>query len=192
MLAPQYPVALANDASQISVYADITVRLIAALQGEYSVDADRIYTTGQSGGCMTSIALNIKYPGLFAASLLVAGQWDPAVVAPLADHKIFAVVSQDDDKAYPGMTAIMEVLAQNGAKITRAEWDGRATAEDFADDVAAIRAEGADSNVFFVSFEKGTVIPEGDSTQGAAGHVNTWRVAYTIEGLRDWLLEQSK
>ena len=192
VLAPQYPVALANDASQISVYADITVRLIAALQQQYSLDEDRLYTTGQSGGCMTSIALNVKYPDLFAASLLVAGQWDPAVVAPLADHKIFAVVSQDDAKAYPGMTAIMDVLAQNGARITRAEWDGRASAEYFAEDVAKIRAEGADSNVFFVTFEKGTVIPEGESTQGAAGHVNTWRVAYTIAGLRDWLMEQSK
>lgn len=192
VLAPQYPVPLANDASQTSVYADITVRLIEALQQDYSLDANRLYTTGQSGGCMTSIALNIKYPDLFAASLLVAGQWDPVVTAPLADHRIFAVVSQDDGKAFPGMTAIMDVLAENGAKITRAEWNGRATPEEFAADIAAIRTEGADSNVYFVSFEKGTVIPEGDSTQGAAGHVNTWRVAYTISGLRDWLLEQSK
>lgn len=192
VLAPQYPVSLANDASETSVYADITVRLIEALQQEYSLDADRIYTTGQSGGCMTSIALNIKYPDLFAASLLVAGQWDPAVVAPLADKKIFAIVSQDDSKAYPGMTAIMDVLEQSGANVTRAEWNGRASQQEFAEAVAAIRADGPDSNAYFVAFEKGTVIPEGESSEGGAGHVNTWPIAYAIPGVRDWLFEQSK
>lgn len=192
VLAPQYPVALANDASEISVYADMTVRLIAALQTEYSLDADRLYTTGQSGGCMTSIALNLKYPDLFAASLLVAGQWDPAAVAPLADKNIFAIVSQDDAKAYPGMGAIMDVLAENGARVTRAVWDGRASAQEFAEAVAEIRAKGADSHVFFVAFQEGSVIPPGESTAGAAGHVNTWPIAYAIPGLRDWLFEQSK
>ncbi|TKW67413.1 MAG: hypothetical protein DI616_07140 [Paracoccus denitrificans] len=192
VLAPQYPVNLANDASETSVYADITVRLIAALQQEYSIDPDRIYTTGQSGGCMTSIALNIKYPDLFAASLLVAGQWDTSVVAPLADKNIFAIVSQDDSKAYPGMSAIMDVLEQNGANVTRAEWNGRASQDEFAEAVAAIRAAGPDSNAYFVAFEKGTVIPEGESSEGGAGHVNTWPIAYAIPGVRDWLFEQSR
>lgn len=192
VLAPQYPVALANDASQTSVYADITVRLIAALQREYSLDGDRLYTTGQSGGCMTSIALNVNYPDLFAASLLVAGQWDTAVVAPLAQDNIFAIVSQDDNKAYPGMSAIMDVLEQKGAKVTRADWNGRSSAAEFAQAYQAIRADGPDSNVFFVAFDKGTVIPEGESTAGAAGHVNTWPIAYDIPMVRDWLFEQSK
>jgi predicted peptidase len=35
-----------------------------------------------------SIAMDIKYPDLFAASLLVAGQWDPAKVSPLAKDKL--------------------------------------------------------------------------------------------------------
>lgn len=192
VLAPQYPVNLANDASETSVYADITVRLIEALKQEYSLDRNRIYTTGQSGGCMTSIALNIKYPDLFAASLLVAGQWDPAVVAPLADKNIFAIVSQDDTKAYPGMTAIMDVLADNGATVTRAVWNGRSSQQEFAEAFRAIRAEGPESNVYFVAFEKGTVIPEGEDGQGGAGHVNTWPIAYDIPDVRDWLFRQSK
>ena len=62
VLAPQYPVAIANDASETSDYADVTVRLIHDLMLRFSIDQNRLYTTGQSGGCMTSIALNIKYP----------------------------------------------------------------------------------------------------------------------------------
>lgn len=49
VLALQYPVALANDASQLSDYADITVRLIEDLAQRFNLDRDRLYTTGQSG-----------------------------------------------------------------------------------------------------------------------------------------------
>ena len=159
---------------------------------EYSVDANRFYTTGQSGGCMTSIVLNIKYPDLFAASLLVAGQWDASQVAPLAQDNIFAIVSQDDAKAYPGMSAIMDAVESEGASVTRAIWNGRSTPEEFAKSLEELRAEGLDSNIYLVAFEEGTVIPEGESAQGAAGHINTWPIAYDIPGVRDWLFEQSK
>lgn len=77
VLAPQYPVPLANDASQTSVYVDVTARLVEHIAAIYPVDRDRVYTTGQSGGCMASIALSVKYPDLFAASLLVAGNGIP-------------------------------------------------------------------------------------------------------------------
>ena len=52
-----------------------TVSEVNQISGQYTVDKNKIYTTGQSGGCMMSLALNIKYPELFAASFLVAGQW---------------------------------------------------------------------------------------------------------------------
>lgn len=54
-----------------------------------------------------SIAMDIKYPGLFAASFIVAGQWNPTKVKPLAKDKLWIVVSQGDLKAYPGQNAII-------------------------------------------------------------------------------------
>jgi predicted peptidase len=192
VLAPQYPVPLANDNSQTSDYADVTVRLIQDLQKRYSIDGSRLYSTGQSGGCMAAIALNIKHPTLFAASLLVAGKWDAAKVAPMAKSKLWIVVSQDDIGAYPSMNAIAPELEKHGAKVTRAVWDGNANAAQFKSDVAAMLQAGPDSNVYYVAFRQGTVIPAGQSTAGAAGHRNTWRVAYTIEGIRDWLFKQRK
>ncbi|MFV0411027.1 MAG: PHB depolymerase family esterase [Paracoccus sp. (in: a-proteobacteria)] len=192
VLAPQYPVGLANDAAQISDYPDITVRLIEALQTQYNLDVKRLYTTGQSGGAMASITLNIRYPDLFAASLLVAGQWDLSLVAPLAQDRLWVIVSQDDAKAYPGMNAIMQVLEQNGAGITRMIWDGRSRQEQLDANVAEMQAAGPNSNVFYAAFAEGTVIPEGESRAGAAGHVNTWRIAYDIPAVRDWLMSQSK
>jgi predicted peptidase len=79
VVAPQYPVQITNDQSQTNEYLDITVDLIHQIAKEYSVNTNKMYTTGQSGGCMMSIALDIKYPDLFAASMLVAGQWDASL-----------------------------------------------------------------------------------------------------------------
>ena len=192
VLAPQYPVAIANDASETSDYADVTIRLIGDLTARYSIDQRRLYTTGQSGGCMTSIALNIKYPDVFAASFLVAGQWDVAKVPPMAKNKFWIIVSQDDGKAWPGMSAVVDTLEKNGAKVTRAIWDGRSDAAGFENAVAAMLKEGPDSNIHFAAFRKGTVIPESVDVNGGAGHVWTWPIAYAIPGVRDWLLQQSR
>lgn len=192
VLAPQFPVALANDAGQTSVYVEMIPRLLAALSKDYPIDPDRIYATGQSGGCMTGIALGVANPDLFAGTLCVAGQWDPSVVAPLADDRFWAIVSEDDAKAFPGMTAIVKVLEENGAKVTRGSLDAKAGPRAQAEAVAAIRDQGKDSNVFFTTFVPGSVLPSGGADNPGAGHVNTWVYAYDIPAIRDWLFEQRR
>ena len=190
VLAPQYGETIADDDSHTSAMLDITINLINALAEQYPVDRSRLYTTGQSGGCMMSIAMDCKYPDFFAASFLVAGQWDPTLVAPLARQKLWILVSQDDDKAWPGQNAITETLAKAGAKISRAEWDG--TWDEKAFRTAFERIDAEKSPVNYVAFRKGTVIPEGQSAAGASGHRNTWRIAYTIEPIREWLFRQKR
>ncbi len=190
VLAPQYAEIIADDDSHTSSMLDTTIDLIGALANRYSIDRRRLYATGQSGGCMMSIAMNIKYPDFFAASFLVAGQWDPALVKPLARQKLWILVSQDDDKAFPGQNAIIDVLEKDGSKISRATWDGTWMAEQFRAAFDRIDAEGSPIN--YVSFEKGTVIPPGQSTAGASGHRNTWRIAYTIEPIREWIFRQRR
>ncbi|MES2666213.1 MAG: hypothetical protein V4712_08945 [Pseudomonadota bacterium] len=192
VLAPQFPVPLANDASQTSVYVDLVPRLIDQIARTYAVDRDRLYTTGQSGGCMTSLALGISNPDLFAATFCVAGQWDAAQVAPLADDALWVLVSEDDTKAFPGMTAIMDTLQANGAAVTRGRLDAKAPAGEQARAVAAIRAQAdKDSRVFFTTFTPGSVLDAG-ATEGGAGHVNTWVYAYAIPAIRDWLFDQRR
>lgn len=68
VLAPQYAEIIADDDSKTSAMLDTTINLIKALAEQYNIDRNRLYATGQSGGCMMSIAMNIKYPTLFAAS----------------------------------------------------------------------------------------------------------------------------
>ncbi|MCG8710768.1 peptidase [Brenneria sp. 4F2] len=190
VLAPQYAEIIADDASKTSDMLDTTINLINALTAEYPIDRNRLYTTGQSGGCMMSIAMDIKYPTFFAASFLVAGQWDPALVKPLAKQRLWILVSQDDDKAYPGQNAITAVLEKEGAKVSRAVWDGTWTSEQFRRAFDKIDAQNSAIN--YVAFREGTVIPPGQSAAGASGHRNTWRIAYSIEPIREWIFRQHK
>lgn len=188
VLAPQYGEIIADDDSHASAMLDTTIALVERLCGQYSIDRSRLYTTGQSGGCMMSIAMGIRYPALFAASLLVAGQWDPELVRPLARQRLWIIVSQDDDKAYPGQNAITSVLEQAGAQVSRAVWDGTWTPAQFRQGFDQIDRNGTPIN--YIAFRKGTVIPPGESTAGASGHRNTWRIAYTIAPIREWLFRQ--
>jgi predicted peptidase len=86
------------------------------------------------------------------------------------------------------MNAITETLEKNGAKVSRATWNGRATAAEFAEDVKKMNDEGA--NIRYSVFSKGTVFPEGQ--EGGMEHMQTWKVAYYVEGVRDWIFSQSK
>jgi predicted peptidase len=134
VLAPQYSSAIVNDNSETTEDVDITVNLINYLTRRYNIDKNRLYATGQSMGCMASIVMNIKYPDLFAASLLVAGQWDPTKVSPMAKDKLWIIVSEGDQKAFPGMNAITATLEKEGAKISRATWNGQSSVAEFASD----------------------------------------------------------
>ena len=63
---------------------------------------------------------------------------------------------------------------------------GIMTAEQFATDVTQM--EGGRTPVNYASFVKGSLLPAG-TTQGME-HTLTWPVAYTIDGIRDWIFQQ--
>lgn len=190
VLAPQYASQTVDDASQATSLLDTTLHLLDRIATEQNADPSRIYTTGQSGGGMMSIAMMIKEPELFAAAFLVACQWDPALVEPLAQQKLWAVVSEGDAKAFPGQNAIMEVIEAKGTPVSRATWDGTSSPEAFSPLVEAQAAEGAPVNYTVLAL--GTVVPEGQSDDPGSNHINTWRIAYAIPGIRDWIMQQSR
>lgn len=188
VLAPQFSTQVVNDNGETTGDLDAVINLIKQLQKEYSIDKNSLYTTGQSGGCMMSIAMNIKYPDFFAASYLVAGQWDAEKVSPMADDHIWIVVAEGDKKAYPGMNAITKELEAHGAKVSRAIWDGQSPPSEFSGLVEKMETE--DSNIKYVALQKGTVVPDGVEDNPIENHMYTWKIAYHIEGIRDWLFQQ--
>ena len=189
VLAPQYATAIANDKSEASPALDTTVNLISYLQAQYSIDANRIYTTGQSGGCMASIALNIKYPELFAASYLCSGQWEPTVTGPLAKMNIWISVAEGDMRAYPGMNAITEYLQTKGATVTKDYISARSTDAQLDFKVKEMLAKHTNINYLILS----DVVPNALSNmRGAPDHMCSWLTTYSIEAIRDWLFSQRK
>jgi predicted peptidase len=177
VLAPQYTSVIADDNSQTTEPMDITVDLVKDLEKQYSIDPNRLYNTGQSMGGMTSIAMDIKYPDMFAASLLVACQWNATKVTPMAKDNLWIIVSEGDNKAYPGMDAITEALKKQGATVSKATWSAESSTAEFTTDVSNMLAK--DCNINYTVFENGN-------------HRYTWQYAYSIEGVRDWLFKQVK
>lgn len=190
VLAPQYASQTVNDSSEASSLLDTTLHLLERIADEHGVDRHRIYATGQSGGGMMSIAMMIREPDLFAAAFLVACQWDSALVGPLARQKLWVMVSEGDAKAFPGQNAIMEIIEAAGTPVSRASWDGTSTAEQFASLVAAQAEAGTPVN--YTVLRKGTVVPAGQTDDPGSNHINTWRIAYDIPGIRDWIMKQAR
>lgn len=190
VLAPQYSSQTVDDSSQATSLLDTTLHLLDEIVRTRNVDPNRIYVTGQSGGGMMSIAMMVKQPDLFAAAFLVACQWDTAVVQPLAKQKLWVVVAEGDAKAFPGQTAIMEVIEAEGTAHSEAFWDGTADAATLAAAVADQAAKG--NTVNFSVLKKGTVVPAGQEDTPGSNHVNTWRIAYDISAIRAWIMVQTK
>jgi len=106
--------------------------------------------------------------------------------------KWWITVSEDDSKAYPDETAITEKLASFGAKVARGQWNAQWTADEFQQAFAQMDAEHA--NINFVHFTKGSVFKtEAEANAGgASGHTATWKYAYNIAPIREWIFRQQK
>ena len=191
VVVPVFTETIVDDSFNHSEQIEVAVRLIQSLTETYSIDTNRLYTTGQSMGGMTSFYLNATYPDLFAASLFVGSQWDNSILNVLEDDSFFYIVSAGDPKASVGQAGLMEVFDGDGAAYSHAEWSAQDDAETQNAAVAAMLAEGNSAN--FVTFTLGTTLAEGQTSGGGAGeHMTSFDYAYKIEAVRDWLFGQVK
>ena len=191
VVVPVFTETIVDDSFNHSEQIEVAVRLIQSLMEQYSIDTNRLYTTGQSMGGMTSFYLNATYPDLFAASLFVGSQWDNSLLNVLEDDSFFYIVSAGDPKASVGQAGLMEVFDGDGAAYSHAEWSAQDDAQAQNAAVTAMLAEGNSAN--FVTFTLGTTLAEGQTSGGGAGeHMTSFDYAYKIEAVRDWLFEQVK
>lgn len=187
VLVPAFTGTVTTDNWEADPQIDATVKLIEHLEGEYSIDANRLYTTGQSMGCMSSLYLNSKYPDLFAASLYVSGQWDISVLSGMENQKFFYVTAGGDEKASGGQDEVMAMFDADGVAYSYGIWSAQDSAETQDAAVEALLQEGLDANM--IRFETGTVFKEG---QTGMEHMASFNYAYKLTAVRDWLFAQSK
>ena len=187
VLVPAFTGTVTTDNWEADAQIDATVKLIEQLAGEYSIDENRLYTTGQSMGCMSSLYLNSVYPDLFAASLYVSGQWDISVLSGMESQKFFYVTAGGDEKASGGQDEVMAMFDADGVAYSYGAWSAQDSAETQDAAVGALLQEGLDANM--IRFETGTVFKEG---QTGMEHMASFNYAYELTAVRDWLFAQSK
>ena len=191
VVVPVFTETIVDDNFNHSQQIDMAVRLLQSLTEEYSIDTDRIYTTGQSMGGMTSFYMNVTWPDLFAASLYVGSQWDVNVLSAVEDDTFFYVVSAGDPKASAGQSELMGLFDSDDVSYSAAEWSAQGEAEAQNAAVAALLTEGNSAN--FVTFTEGSTLAEGQTASSGAGeHMTSFDYAYKIEAIRDWLFAQEK
>ena len=191
VVVPVFTETVVNDSFEHSGQIETAVRLIQSLTEQYSIDTDRIYTTGQSMGGMTSFYLNTAYPDLFAASLFVGSQWDNSILNVLEGKEFFYIVAAGDPKASEGQAGLKAVFDGDQAAYSSAEWSAKDPQETQNAAVGAMLEEGNSAN--FVTFTLGSTTADGSTGNTMAGeHMTSFDCAYRIEAVRDWLYSQSK
>ena len=83
VVVPIFTETIVDDNFNHSAQIDVAMRLLQSLTETYSIDRDKIYTTGQSMGGMTSFHLSTACPDFFAAYLFVGSQWDVSLLKGL-------------------------------------------------------------------------------------------------------------
>ena len=186
VLVPAYTGTVTDDNWNASEQLDATVNLIRYLTEEYSIDENRLYTTGQSMGCMSSLYLNSKYPDLFAASMYVSGQWDISVLDVLEEQTFFYITAGGDEKASGGQDEVMAMFDADQISYSFETWNAQDDLDVQNENVESMIAEGNTANM--IRFETGSVLNGGSGME----HMASFNYAYKLSAVRDWLFEQSK
>ena len=177
VVAPQYPFVTVDDNWNYSHHLDATVELLKDLQTRYSIDKNRIYTTGQSMGCMSSIVLMLKEPDMFAGALLVAGKWNPELMKPLAKQNIWIISCEGDRHSMELQGKAVALWRENGATVSEATWKMEASPEEFNQWAIDMRKDNP--HLLFTKLKGGN-------------HRATWFIAYDMEEVQNWLFEQRR
>lgn len=190
VVVPIFTETIVDDNHNHSGQIDVAMRMLQSLTETYSIDTNRIYTTGQSMGGMTSFHESIAYPDFFAAYVFVGSQWDVSLLSGLEQKPFFYIVAAGDPKASVGQAELLAMFDADGAAYSHAEWSAQDDADTQNAAVAAMLAEGHNAN--FVTFTEGSTIANGQSGGPAGEHMTSFDYAYKLEAVRDWLFQQTK
>jgi len=218
---PTYPETILDDHGSYTTteYVELTKRFIDYTCQEYAVDENRIYGTGQSMGCMTTLILASEYPDLYAACMFVDGQWDIGTLAGLEEQTFVYFAAEDDTNAFNGLQEVMGMFDADEISYEYAQWDGTWTVDELS--TAAEKLFSEDENQYFISWATGTIdastgnsaapggsfggsggpggsAPSGSmpsmsaGTNSSAYHMASFDYAYNCVSVMVWLFQQSK
>lgn len=195
VLAIQIPagIMLTTDEHTVSDEFEDIVALLNETIEKYSIDRDRIYTTGQSQGCMASCELMYRYPDLFAAAMPVAGHWDVAKMTSLTKSRFLFGLSEGGMKEYPNFNEITDGLEAKGVIVKRVRLNFRDGWEINDKKVRNAIGDPRKAQVVYIIFDKDTAFPDDGKERAIIAHHNRgWELTYQLEAARDWLFAQHR
>lgn len=164
---------------------------IDGLAAEYSIDTNRLYCTGLSMGGRGTMAMNVAYPDMFAAILVVAScdVYTDEQLTPMKDKPTWVILAADEtEERITHMGGLVDQLEKLGAKTIRRvgedAWNGYsrgyAANVEAQEQIDAAAADGA--TLLFTHYLPGTVQP--------SSHWS-WMATYNNEAVRDWLFSHT-
>jgi predicted peptidase len=126
VIAPQLPRGNRWDrqgADGLAPHAELVIELLDSLSGEFAMDRDRIYLTGQSLGGFGTWDLIVKRPDLFAAAVPLCGAGTPSRALAVRDMPIWVFHGAKDD-AVPvaGSREMVAALRAVGSRVIYTEY----------------------------------------------------------------------
>jgi predicted peptidase len=191
VLIPEYNELIIDDIKRfyISEYINVTIRLISQLQKDYNIDSNRIYSTGQSMGAMTTLYILANNPNLLAAGLIADGQWKIDELTGLVDATFTYFAAAGDHKAFTGQNEVKKYFDSKNIKYgSLDDINAKEKVDILNNETKKMYDLGYKQN--FISFAKGTVISPNSVRKNE--HMESFKYAYRIETVRDWIFSQVK
>ena len=187
---PTYPETILDDHSGYTTteYVELTKRLIDSVSDSYAVDAGRIYGTGQSMGCMTTLILASEYPDLYDACMFVDGQWDVSTLKGLENQRFVYFAAEDDERAFTGMGEVIAMFDTDSAPYASSQWQGTWSPDELSAAATKLFSQGQNAN--FVSWATGTIdAGSGGGMGGSSYHMASFDYAYRCIAAMEWLFQ---
>ncbi len=188
---------LDNQLYTVTDYVEVTYNWIGMLGREYGVDTTRIYGTGQGMGCETVMLLANEHRDLFAACMLVSGQWDAERLTGLEKQKFVFFSAVDDTEMYSFAEELMAMFSADGVGYAHAEWDSAWNSAKLSS--SAITLTTSSSGHYFVAWKKGSIVPDADTIRKAdtsgnrknAIHLASFDESFRSVAIMEWLFAQT-
>jgi predicted peptidase len=171
------------------------INIIDSVVNNYWVDESRLYLTGQSMGGILDFALNDAYPDKFAATVYVGcqpggdvgdDQYNSIISnGKFKDQKFVYIASRKDEKAPYGQDAVEGALIDGGITYGKLYGLDHNGGDGLNSAVEQVLAQGYSQNFFGFT----QVTSTGD---GTAEHMQSFKYAYAIDAIFDWLMAQHK
>lgn len=179
-------------------YVELTKNFVKALCSEYAVDKYRVYGTGQGVGCEALMVLAAENQELFTACMFVSGRWNASKLEGLERQRFVFFSAEEDRKVRTFAEKLMDMFSADGYAYAHAVWDGTWTPDQRS--AAGLTLTTSTTGHYFVSWKRGTVVPDVDIIKKAASrpaentmaiHLASFELPYTCVAMMEWLFQQS-